>query len=215
MNNNQIKHISDWLGSGSINFFGHPFAGKDTQGEILANLFNGEIVAGGDILRHYHDQDKIKELMSTGDLFPTDFYLQIVLPFLSQERLRGKPLMLSSVGRLQGEEQIIMQATAESGHPIKAVVLLHLTEEEVWRRFEEAQVQNDRGERADDNREVLKTRLIKFQEKTMPVVDYYRELGLLIEVDGTLSREDVTKEIIISLEKYALKFQEAASPASH
>ena len=196
---NKIKKISSWLGAGSVNIFGCPFAGKDTQAHQLADIFNGSFIGGGDILRSYHDQDLVKKLMSTGDLFPTDLYLQIVLPYLSQPNLKEKPLFLSAIGRLQGEEPVIMKATSDSGHPMKAVVSLQLSDEQIWQRFDEAKVENDRGSRIDDNREILKTRIKKFKDKTVPVIEFYRDKGLLIEVDGALSRQEVTNKIIDGL----------------
>jgi adenylate kinase len=199
----KINIVSKWLGSGSINIFGKPFAGKDTQGIILANLFGGVLEAGGDILRSYHDQDKIQKIMATGDLIPSDLYLDIIVPYLSKPELVGRPLFLSAVGRSHGEGPIILQATESSGHPMNAVILLHLTEEEVWNRFEQSQNQHDRGNRADDNKEVLKNRLKKFQQRTMPVIEFYREKGLLIEIDGTLSEDKVTAKIIEELAKKA------------
>jgi adenylate kinase len=201
---NKIQKIQSWLGTGSINIFGRPFAGKDTQGEKLAEYFNGELMAGGDILRSYHDQAKIKELMSTGDLFPTDFYLSIVLPFLSRDDIKNKPIILSSVGRMKGEEQTILEATERSGHEMKAVVLLSLSEEEVMDRFNATRSLGDRGTREDDNHDALENRLAKFREQTEPVIRVYRQKNLLIEVDGTLPREEVTVEIINKLYEKAL-----------
>lgn len=203
--NEKINTIQEWLGAGSINIFGRPFAGKDTQGEILAEYFGGELMAGGEMLRSYHDQARIKELMSTGDLFPTDFYLSIVLPYLSREEIKNKPLILSSIGRMKGEESTIIQATDKSGHPMKAVVVLVLSEEEVMNRFEATRSLGDRGIREDDNHDALENRLVKYREQTMPVIEVYREKGLLIEVDGTLPRDQVTEEIIDSLFNLATK----------
>jgi len=200
---NKNKDISKWLAAGSINVFGRPFAGKDTQGLILANIFDGALIAGGDILRHYHDQEKVNKIMSTGELFPTNLYLEIVLPFLSQDKFHGKPLILSSVGRMVGEEQTIFDATKKSGHETKAVVVLNMSEDEVWRRFEAAKLLNDRGNRADDKKDALATRLKEFQQKTVPVIDFYKKLNLVIEVDGTLPLEDVTSEILNALTKRA------------
>ena len=197
--NSKTSAINSWLGTGSINLFGPPFAGKDTQGKLLAEALGGELVAGGDILRSYPDQEKIKQLMSTGELFPTDFYLGIVLPYLSKHEFTGKPLILSSVGRLHGEEPSVIEATNNSGHPIKAVVQMLLSEEEIWKRFEASRQQNDRGERADDHTEVLMTRIKKYKEKTLPVIEYYRERNLVLEVDGNQSRQDVTQSIIKAL----------------
>ncbi len=195
----KISKISAWLGAGSINIFGPPFAGKDTQGKMLADLLGGVLIGGGDILRHHHDPEKIKAIMSEGGLIPSDFYLHLVLPYLSQPKFKDKPLVLDSVGRLPEEEPVVLQATTASGHPLKAVVLLKLSEEEIWRRFDEAKIEHDRDGRSDDRREVLKTRLNKFRDKTMPVIEFYRDKGLLIEVDGAKSREAVEDEILESL----------------
>jgi adenylate kinase len=205
--NDEIKIIANWLGTGSINIFGCPFSGKNTQGRILADLFGGVLIAGGDILRSHHDPEKIKQVMANGGIVPSDFYLGMVLPYLSQPELKGKPLMLSAVGRSHGEEPVIMKATTDSGHPLKAVILLNLSEEEVCRRFEAetAEAQHDRGKRSDDRRVVLKTRLKKFQTNTIPVIEFYRDRGLLIEVDGALSRSKVTNEILKGLLGYVSK----------
>lgn len=201
----QIKIISNWLGSGSINIFGLPFSGKDTQGRDLARLLGGHLIAGGDILRSYPDQNKIKELMSTGDLFPTDFYLSIVLPYLSKSEFKDQPLILSSIGRMHGEEPVVMQAATESGHDIKAVIHLDMSEKDVWERFEAAKNMHDRGDRADDKAEILKNRLREFRDKTVPVIQYYRDKSLLIEVDDTLSQAEVLQEIIEGLYSLAMR----------
>jgi adenylate kinase len=202
---NQLKKISAWLGTGSINIFGRPFAGKDTQGRLLAETFGGVLVAGGDILRHYHDQEELEKIMSAGGNIPSNIYLKIVLPFLSRQDFKEQPLILSEVGRIEGEEQTIMEAATRSGHPIKAVILLQLTEKEALRRFEESLIKHDRGDRADDHRQVIQNRLQKYQDKIVPVIEFYRDRGMLIEVDGTLSPEDVTVEILNSLAGRALQ----------
>ena len=197
--NDQIKIISNWLGTGSIYIFGCPFSGKDTQGRILAGLFNGVLVAGGDILRSQKDPENIEQIMASCGIIPSDFYLELVLPYLSRPEYKDKPLMLSAVGRSHGEEPIIIKATADSGHPIKAVIFLNLSEDVVWQRFEKDMHQDDRGNRADDSRESLTTRLKKYQDKTIPVIEFYRDNHLLIEVDGGLARDNVTNEIIKKL----------------
>ncbi len=99
---------------------------------------------------------------------------------------------------------MIMRTTANSGHPTKAVVFLTLSEEEVYTRFENAKKLGDRGQRADDNSKVLSTRLEKFHHKVMPVIEWYREKNLLIEIDGGLIKDEVTQAILTSLEKRAL-----------
>lgn len=199
----KINTIKTWLENGSINIFGMPFSGKDTQGAILAEDFNGVMISSGDILRHDHGNKQVQEIMAEGGIIPSELFEQIVLPFLSRPELNGKPLVLSSVGRSEGEEPIIMEATENSGHPTKAVIILNLSEEDVWKRFEESKIENDRGDRSDDKKEALTHRLQEFQNKTMPVIRYYRQQRLLIEVDGILSKDKVTESIIDKLYELA------------
>lgn len=199
----QIDTISHWLGSGSINLFGMPYAGKDTQGKVLADLFNAPLMGGGDILRNSVIPPHVKEKIDAGELAPTDEYLQIVLPYLSKEEFAGKPLFLSAVGRWHGEEEGVIQATNASGHPLKAVIFLTIDEDTLQKRWEAAQTSGDRGDRADDAAHVLAVRLDEFNEKTIPVIETYRQKGLLIEVDGSGSLEDVTAHILGALANLA------------
>lgn len=191
--------IKKWLGSGSINLFGMPFAGKDTQGHLLAEEFGAQLLGGGEILRNSEITPAGKAAMDAGELFPTEEYIKTVLPYLSKSVFAGKPLILSSVGRWHGEEDGVIKALEQSGHPLKAVVFLNINEELLYERWEVAQSAGGRGERADDEKEKLAVRLAEFREKTLPVVEYYREKGLLIEIDASKHVMDVCRDIIDAL----------------
>lgn len=194
-----ITKIQPWLQAGSINFFGPQFSGKDTQGQILADIFNGVLIAGGDILRSHQERADVQQAMQHGDYAPTDAYREIVIPYFKKPEFHNKPLFLSSVGRMHGEEDAVMEAAESSGHPMKAVIVLHLNEAEIWHRFEVAQKTHDRGDRADDSREALKTRLEKYNTGTELVIDFYRQKNLLIEIDGSQTEAEVTEEILKTL----------------
>jgi len=198
----KIAAIRTWLGTGSINIFGRPFAGKDTHGRELVTLFNGVLLGGGDILRNSVIPEEVKEHMRAGRLIPTEDYIAIVLPYLSRDEFSEKPLILSSVGRWHGEEEGVLEATEESGHPVKAVLYLDITEEAVRERWSAKDHIGARGERHDDTEEVLEIRLAEYREKTLPVIDYYRGTGLLIDIDSTLDKQAVLNLIIDEL--YAL-----------
>ncbi|MFZ2125356.1 MAG: nucleoside monophosphate kinase [Candidatus Saccharimonadales bacterium] len=200
MNNDEkIVAIKDWLGSGSINIFGRPFSGKDTQGARLAELLNTRMIGGGEVLRSNNIPKRALECLHTGKLIPTEDYINIVLPFLSQSSLVGKPLVLSSIGRWKGEEQGVIKALSESLHQLKAVVYLDISTDDSFNRWKALGIVKDRQNRQDDTEEVLKTRFDEFQQKTIPVIEYYRMVGLLIEIDGTRTREEVNQDIIDAL----------------
>jgi len=196
--------IKDWLGTGTINIFGRPFAGKDTQGALLAEEFDGKLLGGGEILRGSEMPERIKEMMKSGMLIPTDDYIDIVLPYLKQDHFGAHPLILSSVGRWHGEEDGVIEATEQSGHPMKAVIYLDLSEDLVRERWEKFSGTEGRGMRHDDTKEVLEIRLEEYREKTLPVIEFYRQDGLLIEIDGNQTPEKVHHAILSELANRAL-----------
>lgn len=195
----KIKAIKSWLGAGSINLFGLPFAGKDTHGQELAEAFGGVLIGGGDIIRSHKEHAHIHEHVKSGALAPTEEYLRIILPYFEREEFEGKPLILSSVGRWHGEEAGVLEASAKSDHPLLAVIYLRITEDELLKRWEAAQESKDRGERHDDAEHVLQKRISEFKEKTVPVLDFYRDQGMLIEVNGLAPREEVSAVILDEL----------------
>lgn len=194
--NEKLEKIKSWLGTGSLNIFGLPMSGKDTVGMRLAEDLQAKFLSSGIIIRAY-EAEQNEDMTGSGKLIPTNTFYDIILPYFSREELHNDSLVLSSVGRWSGEEDKIMEAAKAGGHEIKAVVLLDLTEEEVKNRFEAAKELNDRGERADDaNIEVFETRLAEFREKTMPVLNHYDELKMLVKVPASGSRDEVYVNVI-------------------
>lgn len=193
-----VEKLKTWLGAGSINVFGLPFAGKDTQSQVLADLLGGTQLSGGHILRSSVIPERSRKIMDAGGLIPTEDYLEIVLPYLSRTEFAGRPLIFSSVGRWHGEEPGVVSAAEASNHPLKAVILIKISQE-IARQRQAADGSEDRGERADDTADKLKTRFKEFEKKTMPVIEFYRRSGLLMEVDGSGRSAEVTKNIIEQL----------------
>lgn len=195
----KLARIKQWLGTGSINLFGLPMSGKDTQGIMLAKALSAKFLSSGTIIRdreaktHEHYSDN-------GQLAPTNLFYEWVLPFFERPDLFEYPLVLSSIGRWNGEENQVMSVAAGSGHEIKAVIVLNISESDVEKRFHQAKLLDDRGERQDDkDLTTFKTRLTEFREKTLPVLQHYKTLGLLIEVNGDQTREAVFNEIVEKL----------------
>ncbi len=198
MNDHAISDLKTWLGQGSINFFGPPFSGKDTQANKVADVVGGIVVSGGDILRKAQDKPDIQAIMAAGGVIPSELFLGIIPPFFSSDSLHGKPLLLSSVGRLMDEVPTVESATAGSGHPIKAVVVLNLDEASVWRHFELSKQRQDRGARSDDTAEALHKRLEEYR-RTQPVIEHYRAKGLVIDIDDAKDIDQVGEDIIQAL----------------
>ncbi len=195
----KLEEIGSWLGSGSINIFGLPFAGKDTHGKELSRFFDAPLIGGGDIIRNSQGNQEVKDTIAAGFLAPTDKYLALILPYLSQDMFAGHPLVLSSVGRWHGEEEAIEAGARESGHPIKCVLFLNVTLEEAHRRWQLA----ERGREDDTDHKILETRFSEFDKKTSPVIDYWRDKDLLIEIDSMQPELQVTRDIIEKIHAFA------------
>ncbi|MBR3052366.1 nucleoside monophosphate kinase [Candidatus Saccharibacteria bacterium] len=195
----QIDIIKEWLGTGSINIFGLPMSGKDTQGIRLAEALGAKFLSSGMIIRAMEQETK-QNLTGDGNLIPTNTFYEWVLPYFERRDLYHYPLVLSSIGRWEGEEYQVMSVAEGSGHEIKAAIILNISEADVEARFQESKATGDRGDRADDkDLETFRTRLQEFRTKTIPVLQHYKTLGLLVEVNGDQSREAVFKEIIAKL----------------
>jgi len=202
----RIEIIKKWLGTGSINIFGMPFSGKDTVGIRLAEVLGAKFLSSGLILRAAEREDKeIETEMATGQLVNTDKFRSIVLPYLGKKELEDYPLILSSVGRWSGEEYDVIETAEKAGHPIKAVIVLNLSESDIKARWEASRNLQDRGDRRDDKEEhILDNRIKEFNEKTAPVIETYQKRGLIAPVKATGDREDVFTNVIDVLMHFAL-----------
>lgn len=191
--------IKEWLTAGAINFFGLPFAGKDSQANRLAERFNATVLSSGDIFRNSVIPEKTKIMIDRGELAPTQDFIDIVLPYLKKAEFTGRPLMLSSVGRWHGEEEGVIGALEEADHPLRAVVYLSLSEDIALQRLSLEENAVIRGVRADDSEEKLLKRIEEFNQKTLPVIEYYRQHDLLIEIDASLPKDEVERLILEGL----------------
>lgn len=201
----KLRTIISWLGTGSINIFGLPMSGKDTQGQKLAELLNAKFLSSGDIIRAKEAETR-HDYSGKGNLIPTDVFYEWVLPYFKEPELKSSPLVLSSIGRWSGEENEVMSALRAANHELKAAIILNVSEADVESRFETAKILNDRGARADDkDLETFQNRLKEFREKTLPVIQHYHALNLLITVNGDQPREAVTAEIVQKLYEESLK----------
>lgn len=206
----KITTIKKWLGDGAINIFGIQFSGKDTLGHSLAGVLDANFLGSGDLVRAAAKTDKSAEIRQaakdseSGILTPTDQFRELIVPHLKDVHLADKPLILSSVGRWIGEEEVVMKALNEGNHPLKAVIVMNISTDEVWRRWE-AVKDTRNGGRADDIDEAkVNRRLAEFADKTKPVINKYEQLGYAFEINAEQSIEDTFRAAIDGLYRKAV-----------
>lgn len=202
----KLDKIKDWLGTGSINIFGMPMSGKDTVGVRLAEEIGGRFLSGGLIIRAMEAMNN-KHLTDKGNLIDTNIFYEWVLPYFEKEELKDSALVLSSIGRVYGEEGVVIKRAEAAGHPIKVAVALNVSEAVVterWREVSQLKSQNRGIRRDDESLEIFENRLKEFREKTIPVLLRYRMLGLLVEVKASGERDEVYQETVDAIYKHVL-----------
>ena len=207
----KIAYIKEWLGTGSIDIFGLPMSGKDTVGVKLAEMLGARFLSSGMIIRAM-EKETNKHYTDGGDLAPTDIFYEWVLPYFKREDLANSALILSSVGRWEGEEDKVMEAARDAGHPIKVAVLLNVSEADVEKRWEIVQQTGVREGQAhlskrqdDQERAVLKKRINEFNKKTMPVLRHYQAMEMLVAVRADMTREEVLAATVDAVYNFAQK----------
>ncbi|MBQ6396439.1 nucleoside monophosphate kinase [Candidatus Saccharibacteria bacterium] len=196
----KLVAIKDWLGTGSVNIFGLPMSGKDTVGVRLAEALGGKFLSSGLIIRAMEQANR-RHLTDGGELIRTDLFYDWVLPYFDKEEIKDYPLILSSIGRWSGEEDRVLERAERSGHPIRAAVILNVSEADVEKRWKTVssslEASQARGLRADDKKsEVFQKRIDEFRNKTRPVLLRYRSLGLLVEVKADMDKDSVFIELV-------------------
>ncbi|MCR4326541.1 MAG: nucleoside monophosphate kinase [Candidatus Roizmanbacteria bacterium] len=168
-------------------------AGKSTQGNVLSKQLSIPYLSTGHIFRQMATEHTkwgryVKETINAGILIPDKETLEIVQEYLSRPEYKNGYI-------LDGFPRNLKQAK-EFQNGLTAVIYLKVPDKEaLWR------IAGRNENRADDTIAGLKKRIEIFHEKTEVVIDFYREKGLLIEVDGTKSITAINEEILRLLGK--------------
>ncbi|MBC2934858.1 adenylate kinase [Nocardioides sp. zg-1228] len=180
---------------------GPPGAGKGTQARFVADHFGIPAISTGDIFRANVTQGtplgvEAKRYMDAGEYVPDEVTNLMVRNRIGEDDaapgflLDGYPRTLAQVGEL--DEMI-----AFTGHRLDAVVVLTVDAEELVQRLLNRAVTDGR---TDDTEDVIRRRQELYAEQTEPLIEVYRERGLLVEVDGMGEVDEVTERIFGALD---------------
>jgi len=175
---------------------GPPGAGKGTQAQLLSARLGVPAISTGDMLREAVAAGselgrRVEGIMAAGKLVDDELMAEVVRDRLAKPDtamgylLDGYPRTLPQAKTLEG-------ILRESGQQLDAVVMVDVPVDELVRRS------LLRG-RADDTEEVIRERQRVYREKTEPLIGYYRQLGVLREIDGHLPVDEVTSHMFAAL----------------
>ena len=202
---------------------GPPAAGKGTQAARLSGHLGLAHVASGDLFRYNLKNKtelglKAKTYMDKGALVPDDITIAMVLDRLTRDDCAGGAL-LDGFPRTTAQAEALDKALSEKGNGIGGVLNIIVPDEELVERvtgrrlcrtcgepyhikFNPPKVEGvcdkDGGElyqRDDDNEETVKNRLAVYWGQTSPLIGYYTEKGILVDIDGNQAIDAVTEAL--------------------
>ncbi len=175
-----------------IILIGIPGSGKSTQGNLLAKKLNIPYLSTGHIFRQLAKEKtqlgkQIKVVMNAGLLISDAKTIKIVSEYLSRPEYNNGYI-------LDGFPRTVMQAE-KFKNGIDKVIYLKVSDKEIlWRLA----YRGSQG-REDDTLLAIRKRIEVFHKFTEPVLLYYKNKGLLVEIDGERSVEEIHKDIIKKL----------------
>lgn len=175
---------------------GPPGAGKGTQAARIAERFGIPTISTGDIFRANIANEtelgkRVKQIVDAGDYVPDSLTNELVTDRLSAaDATTG--FLLDGYPRTPDQVRYLAELLDSHGHKLDAVLRLVADQEEIVRRLQKRAIEQGR---ADDSEEAIRHRQEVYQRETAPVLEMFREQGLLIEVDGLGSVDEVSDRI--------------------
>jgi adenylate kinase len=179
-----------------IVLLGAPGAGKGTQAALLAKSRGIAHISTGDMLRAAVTAEtpvglKAKAVMDAGRLVDDEVVIAIARERLAEPDCRPG-FILDGFPRTGAQAEALDEMLGELDMTPDACLAITVdTEEVVQRLLKRAEI----DERSDDNGETIRERMKVYEEQTAPLLDYYRDRGLLIEISGMGSVDAVGSRI--------------------
>lgn len=206
---------------------GPPGAGKGTQAQIVSKTLGLAHISSGDIFReHLKNQTELGKLakgyMDRGELVPDDVTIAMIRDRLSRPDCQPGAL-LDGFPRTPAQAEALQNMLADFNGKVNAVPYISVPEAVLverltgrWTCKAEGHVFHEKFnppkmagicdhdgselyQRDDDKAETVKRRIRVYLDQTLPLIEYYRNAGTLLEIDGTQSIERVTADLLAGL----------------
>lgn len=179
-----------------IIFLGAPGSGKGTQATKISKEQGIPHISTGDLFRENLKKEtelgkKAKSYMDSGKLVPDEIVLDMVYKRISEPDSKKGYLLDGFPRNLHQAKEFEKKLPKH----VKIVVInLNVKDEELIKRIVE-RGKASQVKRSDDTKEVAKKRLTIYQKETKPLVQYYKNKGWLVDIDGEKPQDQVHEEI--------------------
>lgn len=207
-----------------IIMLGAPGAGKGTQAKKIAEKYSIPHISTGDIFRANISNGtelgkKAKTYMDQGLLVPDELVVDLVVDRVQQDDCK-KGYILDGFPRTIPQAEALTEALKKLGEKVDFAINVEVPDENIVKRmsgrracvscgstyhivYNPTKVEgvcdkcgNELILREDDKPETVKKRLDVYHEQTQPLIEYYTNEGVLVEVDGTKDMKDVFSAIV-------------------
>lgn len=207
-------------------------SGKGTQAENLIEKFNLAHVEMGGLLRLVSKEDselgnKVREVINAGKLLSDDLVVEVLNRHL-QSLGRLNNILFDGFPRVLSQAEYFEKYLQEKGKSLDVVIYLTLPGEVTFERLANRRTCETCGKvfnlktkppqkegtcdycggnlivRSDETPEKIETRLNEFEAQTVPMVLYFKEKGLIEEIDGNRPIEEIFEDIVERLKKRGL-----------
>lgn len=207
-------------------FLGPPGAGKGTQAKVVARKLGVPQISSGDIFReNLRNQTELgieaNKFIKVGELVPDDITIEMIKQRISRTDCDSGAI-LDGFPRTPAQAKAFDQMLLETGCKINQVPYIAVQEEELIERLSGRLTCRAEGhvfhkkynppkvpgvcdfdgselyQREDDQPETVKNRIQVYQAQTRPLVDYYRDRGILVEIDGNQPIDEVTTDLLVA-----------------
>ncbi|MFN2302606.1 MAG: adenylate kinase [Anaerolineales bacterium] len=211
-----------------IVMLGAPGAGKGTQAKIIAQEYNLVHISTGDLFRENLKNETelgrlAQQYMNKGELVPDDVTVKMVEVRLSSPDCTNGAV-LDGFPRTPEQARALDMMLEEMNQQVNLVPFIKVPDEILVERLSgrwmspSGRVYHEKYnppmvkwiddidgsqlyQREDDKPETVRHRIEVYNQQTAPLIDYYFKKGLLVEIDGTQSIEDVTEDIMQAIEE--------------
>ncbi|MBI5160396.1 MAG: adenylate kinase [Micrococcales bacterium] len=181
---------------------GPPGVGKGTQAERIAERCRIPAISTGDIFRANIRAEselgmRVKAIVDAGDYVPDELTNELVSGRLDEADADGG-FLLDGYPRTTEQVHFLDALLARRGHALDVVLRLVADEDEIVRRLRK---RSEEQGRTDDSEEAIRHRQEVYQRETGPILDAYRDQGLLVEVDGIGTVDEVSERVLAALDE--------------
>ena len=175
---------------------GAPGAGKGTQAKLLEENTGLPQISTGDLFRYNLKQNTplgilARSYMDKGELVPDEVTVAMVKDRLSQEDCASGAI-LDGFPRTVAQADALEELLLALGGKVTVVPHIYVDQDVlVARLLKRAELEG----RADDNEETIRTRMRVYHNQTKPLLSYYADKGLVVEVDGEQSIAEVNQDL--------------------